>query len=73
MMDEHVGTGEEAQRGSTVTYNARLFLPRGDEVTRDPEILALNPDLPKREVGDITLIDVGPGGEGGALGRRLNL
>jgi len=40
LLDEVVGEGPVAVIGAVVTYNARFFLRRGDEVTRDAEIIA---------------------------------
>ncbi|MDH3380529.1 MAG: FKBP-type peptidyl-prolyl cis-trans isomerase [Gammaproteobacteria bacterium] len=40
LLDEAVGQGPVAEKGAVVTYNARIFLRRGDEVTRDAEIIS---------------------------------
>ena len=40
IIEEVIGEGPEAERGFVVTYNARFFLRRGDEVTRDAEIIS---------------------------------
>ena len=40
IIEEVIGEGPEAEKGSFVTYNARFFLRYGDEVTRDAEIIS---------------------------------
>jgi hypothetical protein len=40
LFDEILGEGPAAEKGTVVTYNARYFLRRGDEVTRDAEIIS---------------------------------
>ncbi|MBT8446815.1 MAG: hypothetical protein HKO62_01010 [Gammaproteobacteria bacterium] len=40
LLDERPGDGRTAEKGDTVAYNARLFLRKGDEVTRDSDIIA---------------------------------
>ena len=58
LLDEVVGEGPEAVVGAVVTYNARLFLRRGDEVTRDAEIIAsAKAHLTTRFIHGIELID----------------
>lgn len=58
LLAESPGTGSPAARGSTVTYNARLFLRRGDEVTMDEESIARYGDrLATRMVEGTALID----------------
>jgi len=58
LIEEVAGTGQAAARGSTVTYNARLFLRRGDEVTQDSRsIAAYRPHLKTRTLEGVELID----------------
>jgi hypothetical protein len=58
LIDEVVGKGPAAIRGSVVTYNARFYLRHGDEVTHDAEILASVQDrVATRIVGGVELID----------------
>ncbi len=58
LIRETPGAGPGATRGCSVIYNARFFLRRGDEVTRDARSIALYPDrLPVRAVEDTELID----------------
>jgi hypothetical protein len=58
LLDENVGQGPEAVKGAVVIYNARFFLRRGDEVTRDAEILSrARAHLKTRFVDGIELID----------------
>jgi hypothetical protein len=58
LLGEVPGAGLEATRGCTVVYNARFFLRRGDEVTRDRQAIAMYRDrLPLRLVDDAELID----------------
>lgn len=40
LLDEAIGNGPVAEKGAIVTYNARLFLRGGDEVTRDADIIS---------------------------------
>ena len=35
ILDEHIPDGPTAQKGSSISYSARFFLNRGDEVTPD--------------------------------------
>jgi hypothetical protein len=54
------GTGPAAAPGCVVVYSARIFLPRGEEVTRDRAILAEHPghpDLPTRCIDGARLIE----------------
>lgn len=58
LLDERRGEGPAAQTGNRVTYNARLFLRKGDEVTRDREIIArAREHLTIRIVNGVELID----------------
>lgn len=58
LIKEVIGEGPEAEKGSVVTYNARFFLRRGDEVTRDGEIISRVRDhVATRIVGGTELID----------------
>lgn len=58
MLNEVPGDGPLAVDGAQVVFNARLFLRRGKEVTRDAEILSgSGATLPTRTVGGIELID----------------
>ena len=66
LLDEVVGEGPIAERGDRVTYNARFFLRRGDEVMQDAEILArARQRCSTRWVDGVELIDHMP-----TLGRR---
>jgi FKBP-type peptidyl-prolyl cis-trans isomerase len=58
LLDEIIGVGTAAQTGSVVTYNARIFLRRGEEVTRDAEVLSrAKGHLRTREIDGVELID----------------
>ncbi len=58
LLDETVGDGPTAQKGSVVTYNARFFLRRGDEVTRDSKIISRSRgQVAIRVVDGVELID----------------
>lgn len=58
LLDEVVGEGARADRGAVVTYNARFFLRKGDEVTRDAEIISrAREHLRVRDVDGVELID----------------
>lgn len=58
LLDEIVGEGPKADKGAVVTYNARLFLRRGEEVTRDAEIISrAREHLRVRNVDGVELID----------------
>lgn len=58
LLDEVPGEGPEAEKSTVVTYNARLFLRRGDEVTRDSEIISRERQhLNIRTIGGVELID----------------
>ena len=58
VVEEIVGEGPAAEKGSKVTYNARFFLRRGDEVTRDGEIISRVRDHVKiRVIDGVELID----------------
>ena len=52
------GEGPEAEKGAVVTYNARFFLRKGDEVTRDAQSIALyGSRLHTRTIDGVELID----------------
>ncbi len=52
------GEGPEAEKGTVVTYNARFFLRKGDEVTRDAKSIALYESrLHTRTIDGVELID----------------
>ena len=58
LLEEVLGEGLEAGKGSIVTYNARFFLRRGDEVTRDAEIVSrARGHVATRFVDGVELID----------------
>ena len=58
LLDEILGQGPEVVKGMIVIYNARFFLRRGDEVTRDAEILSrARAHLKTRFVDGTELID----------------
>ena len=58
LLEERPGCGDAAARGDRVTYNVRLFLRRGDEVTQDFKSIALYRDrLDLRIVDGVELID----------------
>lgn len=58
LLHETVGEGPEAVHGSVVTYNARFFLRRGDEVTCDAAIIPkASTHLTTRIIEGIELID----------------
>jgi hypothetical protein len=48
------GEGAAAEKGTVVTYNARFFLRKGDEVTRDAQSIAA---LTIRTIDGVELID----------------
>jgi hypothetical protein len=52
------GEGAAAEKGTVVTYNARFFLRKGDEVTRDAQsIAAYRSYLTIRTIDGVELID----------------
>ena len=58
LLDEVPGAGPEAGKGSEVTYNARVFLRKGDEVTRDAGIISRGREhLNTRVLDGVELID----------------
>ena len=58
LTEESVGEGPEAGKGDIVTYNARMFLRRGDEVTRDDQIISRARDhLQTRIIEGVELVD----------------
>ena len=58
MFDEVIGEGPKAENGTVVAYNARVFLRRGDEVTRDAEIISrAREQLRTRTIDGVELID----------------
>ena len=44
ILEERQGAGPAAGAGSTVIYNVRIFLNRGDEVPMNPSMNPSNPD-----------------------------
>ena len=58
LLEDTPGEGMAADKGSNVTYNARMFLRRGDEVTGDARSIALYPaQLDTRSIEGVELID----------------
>ena len=58
LLQETSGTGAAAGKGDIVTYNARLFLRKGDEVTQDASMISgSRAHLSVRSVDDVELID----------------
>lgn len=58
LISEIPGSGTEAVKGAEVTYNARLYLRRGDEVTFDAHSIAEYGDrLETRFIDGAELID----------------
>jgi hypothetical protein len=58
LTEEFLGEGPEAEKGDVVTYNARFFLRRGEEVTRDHEIMSrARGHLKTRVIDGVELID----------------
>lgn len=58
LLDEVHGQGPAAVQGSVISYNARFFLRRGDEVTRDAWTIARSEvPLDTRVIDGIQLID----------------
>lgn len=58
LLDEVPGAGPEADKGSVVIYNARVFLRKGDEVTRDSGIISrAREHLKTRILDGVELID----------------
>ncbi len=58
LLDEDIGEGPEADTGTVLIYNARIFLRKGDEVTRDAEIISRVGDhLTTRILNGVELID----------------
>ena len=58
LLDEIPGRGPSARKGCEVTYNARFFLRRGEEVTWDFRSIELYGDrLVTREIDGVRLID----------------
>ena len=58
LIEEILGEGPEAQKGDVVTYNARFYLRRGDEVTRDSEIISrARGHLQTRIIDEVEVID----------------
>ena len=57
LIDEIAGSGAEAEKGSRIRYAARIFLRRGDEVTRDSELIAKDTGyLSTQIIGGTTLV-----------------
>lgn len=44
MLNERVGVGSAAEVGSRVKYCARLYLNRGEEISRDDDLIANHPE-----------------------------
>jgi hypothetical protein len=58
LIEDVPGRGAKAEKGFRVVYNARFFLRQGDEVTNDPQSIALyRGRLNIRQVGNVELID----------------
>ncbi len=58
LVNETPGTGRTASKGDQVVYNARLFLRKGDEVTRDGQSIAMyGSRLKTRAIDGTKLID----------------
>ena len=58
LLHEIEGEGRPADKGSRVTYNARFYLRRGDEVTPDLRSIALyGEQLETRLIDGVELID----------------
>ncbi|MDH3637404.1 MAG: FKBP-type peptidyl-prolyl cis-trans isomerase [Gammaproteobacteria bacterium] len=58
LLSDIPGEGHMAAKGDVVTYNARFFLRKGDEVTHDAQSIDLyRPHLNIRTIGGIELID----------------
>ena len=58
LIEDIPGEGPEAQKGAVVTYSARFFLRKGDEVTTDAQSIALyRSSLPTRTIDGVELID----------------
>jgi hypothetical protein len=58
LLEDVPGDGAEAAKGSTVVYNARLYLRRGDEVTMDAKSISMYADrLDTRTVDGVELIN----------------
>ena len=58
LLRDRPGSGTLAEKGTRVAYNARFFLRRGEEVTRDRHSIALyRSRLSIRLVDDVELID----------------
>ena len=58
LLQEIEGTGAVAGKGDVVTYNARIFLRKGDEVTQDASIITRSrAHLKIRTIDGAELID----------------
>ena len=58
LLSDKPGSGTEAVKGSSITYNARFFLRRGAEVTIDAKSIALyGTRLTTRSIDGVQLID----------------
>ena len=58
LLEAVVGVGPVADKGDVVTYNARIFLRKGDEVTQDTSIiLRARAHLKTRIIDGAELID----------------
>ena len=52
LIEEAAGKGAAADKGSRIRYAARIFLSRGDEVTRDAELIAKDSGYLKTKIID---------------------
>lgn len=58
LLDDRPGAGPAADKGSVVTYSARFFLRKGEEVTRDAQSIAAYRDhLNTRMIDGVELIE----------------
>ena len=58
LLTDNPGVGVKAKKGDTITYNARLFLRQGDEVTFDSQSIAsYGAQLEVRKIDGVDLID----------------
>ena len=58
VLDEHIPDGPTAQKGSSISYSARFFLNRGDEVTPDFKSIEMYGDaIPTIVVEGVKLIE----------------
>jgi FKBP-type peptidyl-prolyl cis-trans isomerase 2 len=58
VVTESIEEGITAKKGNCVTYSARFFLNRGDEITNDFKSIELYGDrIPTRNIEDVELIE----------------